>query len=574
MSETAESLEVCPVRCGLAAQRTILTLAQPEYCPPLDPTLFRVIVSDHDLSTSKGTQDARERLDQLKAATLEDQSIVDASGWDPSGTGGADYDSSSAHDNTENGDMSSLNNGVRDLMSSPGSTASGLTGTGTRGSGPSTATSVESLGMDEETALPEEQQIQKLLELFPNLKEHTAKHSLKVCGGNWNRAVDELLNVTFMDGQDGEHKVAFKGIDAFLEDQYAPRKRKTNGKSRKKHRSILETIDTASSRPSSSPSSASPNMWNQSKRDVEFVSEKMRIPYKSAQSIYHNNKVSLQQTLIAVLDSAATKERVGDVANDSHIQLGSVTLCEEYPRLNLEHAIGLVAITHPLMADARECAAIICDPACSESYSGGLSVIPRYAPLELDVDDHSGPQGWQTTAKRGRAPIVASAEDNAAMAASWSEKAGQRFQQASAAHRKGRSNHLMGAAAGYYAQEGHDAARRAREYSGYDADVVVSESSTATLIDLHGVSVKDAVRIAKFRTEAWWNRRKGVRGVDGRIGEINSFIDHLTIVTGRGAHSTGGLGKIGPAVSTMLLRDGWNIAINEGYIHVNGKGRK
>ena len=43
------------------------------------------------------------------------------------------------------------------------------------------------------------------------------------------------------------------------------------------------------------------------------------------------------------------------------------------------------------------------------------------------------------------------------------------------------------------------------QLSAAEADAFVSQQSTPTSLDLHGVTVADATRIAKQRTQSWWN---------------------------------------------------------------------
>lgn len=46
------------------------------------------------------------------------------------------------------------------------------------------------------------------------------------------------------------------------------------------------------------------------------------------------------------------------------------------------------------------------------------------------------------------------------------------------------------------------------------------------------------------------------------------------IVTGKGTHSEGGRGRLGPAVGGMLVREGWRVEVTEGVVAVTGRARK
>lgn len=112
------------------------------------------------------------------------------------------------------------------------------------------------------------------------------------------------------------------------------------------------------------------------------------------------------------------------------------------------------------------------------------------------------------------------------------------------------------------------------------ASNLVNSQSKPGEVDLHGVRVQDAVRIAKEKVEWWWENegrewaREG-KVMDGRRGARGGGGGGLLkIVTGVGRHSQGGKARLGPAVGAMLLKEGWKIEFGEGFLMVLGKARK
>lgn len=131
----------------------------------------------------------------------------------------------------------------------------------------------------------------------------------------------------------------------------------------------------------------------------------------------------------------------------------------------------------------------------------------------------------------------------------------------------------MKAAAGYYSQLGRDLSTHLKAASESDADALVSSQSSATVLDLHGVSVQSATRIAAERTSAWWEGLGEARiPGGGRGGGVIG--GGYRIVTGLGRHSEGGRGKLGPAVVRTLVREGWKVEVGEGEVLVLGKARR
>jgi hypothetical protein len=190
---------------------------------------------------------------------------------------------------------------------------------------------------------------------------------------------------------------------------------------------------------------------------------------------------------------------------------------------------------------------------------GKLNGVVQYTPLKIDESDH------HYTSSPTSATTISSVNPYA----NHSHAASQAFNSASAAYRRGKSDRLMGGAAAYYAGLGHEHIRRAKAETSAQADALVTSQSTPTMIDLHGVSVSDAVRIAQSRTTEWWEGLGDSRYVGGS-GSRGSF----GIVTGVGTHSRNNAPRIGPAVAKALVREGWKVQVERGEIFVTGKARR
>ena len=112
---------------------------------------------------------------------------------------------------------------------------------------------------------------------------------------------------------------------------------------------------------------------------------------------------------------------------------------------------------------------------------------------------------------------------------------------------------------------GKDLDIKAKDYANRAAEQMVNENSEEFMLDLHGVTVPQAVKIARERTTQWWvhAREEGGRGVRP-----------LVIVTGMGKHSKDGNPRLFPAVSKMLVRENWKIRVEPGQLVVLGAAKK
>ncbi|KAH0158970.1 hypothetical protein KCU67_g7307, partial [Aureobasidium melanogenum] len=230
------------------------------------------------------------------------------------------------------------------------------------------------------------------------------------------------------------------------------------------------------------------------------------------------------------------------------------------------YLVALIKLTQPSITAAHELAkALTTKPLTHET--GSRVIIPQYAPVQIS-------EGDDFSSTRSSFDTDTSTVDFGSASSSTAKLRAARqaaMEQARAAYRKSRSDRLMGGAAGYYSQVGRDHGAALHQSQAAEANAIVAAQSSAFEIDLHGVTVENAVRIARQRTNAWWNGL-GENKVNGRVGAAERA-SGFRIITGVGRHSAGGKGVLGPAVKKGLEQDGWRLEINSGAITVRGKNR-
>jgi hypothetical protein len=183
------------------------------------------------------------------------------------------------------------------------------------------------------------------------------------------------------------------------------------------------------------------------------------------------------------------------------------------------------------------------------------SLTPQYKPVQLDDDESD----WSSTPTRSFA-IVAAKDVYSTSADEFAARAQREAAKATGYARTGRSNKLFNAAAAVALSNARKANEAARDARSAQADIAVAEMAKRNpgQIDLHGMQAVDARRIAVERTRMWWEK----------LGEKKVFIqkgegwklgaDHgLVIIVGKGTHSAGQRGVLGPAVMKVLEEDGW-----------------
>jgi hypothetical protein len=520
---------------------------QKEYCPPLDSATFLAIISDYDLGIGAEVEAARAVLDALK----ESAEIEEAMGFDPSGNSGgrllvdgegspeerSEAESGSGRGWSSITDDTSLSQEIRSLdLEDEDSDGRGL--------GLGEEYGAELAGLDEEN------KERVLMETFPGLKPFDVQWTLKKCKGDVGMAVESLLSQMFIEETGTRHR----GVEAFSEGGgVLPRKK---GKGKKAGRKTVLDV-SRSSTPVAEPSTVT-SKWHTAKEDVEFISMHTNLPVQQVTSLYHKNGATIVATINAIIEA---HNALGITCDDAQVHINAYDLAQDFPTLPQNKAIALTQLTHPSTSSAHALAKELTAP---PTVKGGINISFRLPPPNLSAP--SSPKPFAHNAVHATTPSTIPTDPGtaAALASGLKSSRNTNFNKAAAAYRRGKSDHLMGGAAAYYSSLGRDADVRLKSAESDAADALVSAQSSKTQLDLHGVSVKDAVRIARERVTAWW----------AATGDSTSLGGGYRIVTGLGRHSEGGRGKLGPAVGGMLIREGWKVEVGSGVLLVTGVTKK
>ncbi|KAL8951333.1 MAG: hypothetical protein Q9222_002698 [Ikaeria aurantiellina] len=537
--------------------RKASTIHHRNYCPPIDSALFYAITSDYDLRDPVSLEEARTTLNALKESTA----IDDGSSFDPSGSS-RPYDvdeSASSQESVEraqswHGDLASEDTdrtSVSHLLDSLN------IHDGTGDAGDHESHSLGSTRNDQKLdPLTFDQKSTLLCEMFATTKTFDIEYVLKKVGSDFGKAVEELLNYAFLASEDidVEEKTIKKGVDAFLDPN--ARGRRPKGKRKKQARRTSST--PAPSDDPSTESSATLSRWDVAKEDVDFIAQRTNVPASTIRSIYHASGASLPLAIAALCTSPVIDSTPRITLTDPDtLNAHAAELALDFPALSYSVAKALTQLTHPSTAAAHELARAM-------SVSSNLrtdSIVPTYVPRP--------PSPPRNTVRSTPRKLVMPFDTATGQASASAAARSHALTQASAAYRRSKSKPLMGGAASYYSSVGREAAASLQRYESAAADARVTSQSRAGEIDLHGVSVKDAVRIAQEKVELWWE----AEGQEwARAGKVMGG-KGLSIVTGVGRHSEGGRGKLGPAVGAMLVREGWKIEIGNGILNVVGRVR-
>lgn len=478
----------------------------------------------------------KENLDTLRASSIAE----DDGSFDPSGTSSTPIKDRNNVANSPSSETESASTHTALSALSLGS-----------GSGTSSSQS-ETHTLDEYANLSNDAKLSMLTELFPTLRTGDVTFVLRKYEYDVGKAMDVLLNHVFFEdsskARDGEIIVS-RGIDAFAENNHTRRGRPKKNKAKK-----FQTFDEPI-RSSSVPSETASNKWDTANKDVLFISSRVKLPAASVASLYHKQGGSQRKTIIALIEDNLQAHKGGDRDEDLQVEAYGVDLVQDFPTLSFEYCSALIRLTSPSTANAHELAKALIK---TSEEARNATLLPHYAPLQLTESSlNTRTASPSTTAITGDSRTILTARSTA-------------FGNASKYYRKGKSDRLMGGAAAYYSSLGRDYSAALHTATAAESDALVTSQSSATQVDLHGVTVKEATRIACERTQLWWDGLGETRIPGG-----GRNIGHgLRIVTGVGRHSERGVAKLGPAVMRVLLADGWRIEVGTGVLTVTGRMKR
>lgn len=401
--------------------------------------------------------------------------------------------------------------------------------------------------------LSAEDKTSALMEMFPSMKAFDINYLLKKVGNNYGRAVEELLNHAFFEEEEiknGE-PILVRGVDGFSGLANAS-KPKSRNQRRKESRLARSTPNhpQAGSRINFPPLR---NQWDQANSEIEFIAQRTHLPKHTVSSTYHKSGASLIPTIVALSASINPNNSLSSSSPDN-FEKNILDLASEFPTLEISQVRALVILTQPSTAHAHELAQML---ATSISTDSSKTLIPHYRPRTPSPAPQLSPSVPRVLLHPHTAAQVEHARTIAVL-------------QAEASRRKAKSNPLMGGAASHYNSVARDLSVSLERHNAAAAEVLVVRQSRAGEVDLHGVCVKDAVRIAREQVEGWW----GSEGVEEWARSGKAMGPGLQFVTGVGKHSEGGKSRLGPAVGSMLIREGWKVEIGNGVVTVVGRARK
>lgn len=299
----------------------------------------------------------------------------------------------------------------------------------------------------------------------------------------------------------------------------------------------------------------------------------MDVPISEVMTVYQREWCSIGATATELLERYI---ELGIETRDAEGIQRAADLTKAYPGVPARFMPTIVQITSSIPEFSYDLAELL-DKHFNKASSSpqALDISYKLAPLSLADIEGSSKDSPQALARQKAKASALSPTQHVMPGSSDYEEAlriSQNYHQAkrnaadSAAqmHRRGASSPLYRQAAGYYADRAREQGRFALQATSAAAELLVDQQSTSRTIDLHGVHVQDGVRIARERAQRWW-----VGLGDAKASKARQ--DSLTIVTGLGRHSAGGVSQLRQAVAAALLQDGWKMQVETGRFVLTGR---
>lgn len=218
-----DPLDHLVVRYALSLpQSRVLTTSQDAFRSLLDPALIAAIASDHDLKTSDGYETAESICHQIAQDVVPEE----ATGFNPSGIPMLS-DESGETTNEQQSSSTSLSQ-----VASPGRHVATSSTSDSYAAVDLPAPETDFSALNQES---EDSKLALLYSMFADLKEHRVNLALRKANGDFQIALDDLLNIQYLQSTGQQ----VKGIDGFFRVDDTPQRR--GKKSRRPHVPRLET---------------------------------------------------------------------------------------------------------------------------------------------------------------------------------------------------------------------------------------------------------------------------------------------------------------------------------------------
>ncbi|RDW81128.1 Smr domain protein [Aspergillus mulundensis] len=525
------------------------------YCPPLDAALITALALDYDLGDSVQLQQLRDTLEALALSAWEQDDLP----FDPSGTSG--LNSSSGIDSELVSQADTSTNPSRGTDATSEFSSLSLSDRSRSGCSSGASYTIGAEGAISLTGDSEEDKIVYLSEMFPNTDRFTIQYTLRKLHGDVDRSMDELLNLSFL--KDEAPDAVPKGVNGFEnEDAGKTKSRKRKGKNKNGKNQDSGSHVSYDSESALQESNNALNKWEAAQKDVDFICERTFpiLKKETVTSTYHANGASLPSTIRSLANAHAPKDKTS-ISEDPVMVTQVDELTQDFPDIAPELLAGLLGITRNSISAAHELAkAYMTNPAS------------RAATELIKFTTSPPPPDVEEEAPKRRTAATRSYEEATASAGYHSFAASEALTKASAAYRRGKSDKNMRQVAAYYSDVGRGHLERAKRDNAARADALVGQQSSWNELDLHGVSVQDAVRIASEHVASWWDSLGDTKYMRGSEGEAAR--GGYRIITGLGRHSHDGTSRLGPAVAKMLAREGWRVEVDQGFLRVVGVVRR
>ncbi|ODA80793.1 hypothetical protein RJ55_03753 [Drechmeria coniospora] len=501
----------------------------------LDEALIVAIASDYNLEDSSTYDAAHLTLQGLAQTVRSDE----ATGFNPSG-------------------IPVLVDGEVDkIIYEPASTSSSCLTSLSHCTDPSstdTSSAPESsAGLPRVTTFDDDSDESKVLllqSMFSDLKPYTITYSVRKANGNFQAALDDLLNVQYLRSTGQE----LKGVDGFFTpDDSAPSRTKRRKRAKKR---LTPSSDL------SRDCSPSPRIDSNDQDEIEYIAERFGIRSGEVCEAYYKTGQSKGATVVELLDQYISH---GIEAQDEAGRQQARELTRKYRHVPDAYMSTIVHVTGSVSQFADDLAALLNKHFSDLPKRQKLDLTHRLSPLPPeDIED-----GWilksgrDATKQLTHKPASMNFEEAVQIANRHHQARMDSIASAAQLRRRGASSPLYRQAAGFYTDRAREQARQAQKSTSVAADLLVETQSTAGSIDLHGVLVHDGVRIALQRTQDWWHDLGDSRP---RKAKEHGF----TVITGLGRHSAGGVSQLRQAVAAALLQDGWKFHVESGRFVVYG----
>ncbi|EMR08212.1 hypothetical protein PNEG_03381 [Pneumocystis murina B123] len=391
--------------------------------------------------------------------------------------------------------------------------------------------------------------------IFPQQDTDVLKHIQEEYGNSLEKVINENLDI--MDDDKNYDSLN----DSFSKDSLEIPKTKRKKSKKIKNIPLDEWYKRNEAQESTVDFRMKPSLkWNDIIPNIEWLADIFNIPKKQAASIYHQSSVSLSKSVYNLLSSDYMIQRINEslVMLQHDYKSNLKQLKKQFPSLE-EHMYSRILLS--VENDLPKAISVVKTIQQSPIYIKDQNQTHHFNTSSSERHNHIN-DDYKSKLDNSSDDMIHTdynLEECKANLSTFIFNRNHAFKEAAKAYRKAKTQGLYRDIVTYYSKKAQEYNSKVKLWNMRAKMCMIQNSLPSYLIDLHGLTIAEAIPLVKKAVAQWWSHEQKLQ---------TDIPTPLEIITGAGLHSKNKLPKIKPSILQLLNKEGWLIEEKPGKIIV------